>query len=82
MIYGEFEILPLRIDIQCRMISVWAKKNEDVEENECKFSPLIYELVYNLHNTNNFKSQWIDSLKNLICSLGFGGIWYSQSFLE
>ena len=80
MIYGELGILPLRIDIQCRMISFWARINEDVEENERKLSPLIYKLVYNLQNTNNFKSQWIDSLKNLICSLGFGGIWYSQSF--
>ena len=80
MIYGELGILPLRIDIQCRMISFWARINEDVEENERKLSPMIYKLVYNLQNTINFKSQWIDSLKNLICSLGFGGIWYSQSF--
>ena len=80
MIYGELGILPLRIDIQCRMISFWARINEDVEENERKLSPMIYKLVYNLQNTNNFKSQWIDSLGNLICSLGFGGIWYSQSF--
>ena len=81
MIYGELGILPLRIDIQCRIISFWAKINEDVEENERKLSPLIYKLVYNLQNTNNFKSKWIgDSLKNLICSLGFGGIWYSQRF--
>ena len=45
------------------MISFWARINEDVEENERKLSPLIYKLVYNLQNTNNFKSQWIDSLK-------------------
>ena len=80
MIYGELGILPLRIDIQSRMISFWAKVNEDVEVNERKLSPIIYKLIYNLQNTNNFKSQWIDCLQKLICSLGFGGIWYSQSF--
>ena len=66
MIYGEWGILPLRIDIQCRMISFWAKINEDVEVIERKLSPMIYKFVYNLQNTNNFKSQWIDSHKNLI----------------
>ena len=39
MIYGELGILPLRIDIQCRMISFWARINEHVEENERKLSP-------------------------------------------
>ena len=63
MIYGELGILPLRIDIQERMISFRAKINEDVEKNERKLSPLIYKLVYNLQNTNHFKSQRIDSLK-------------------
>ena len=43
MIYGELGILPLRIDIQCRMISFWARINEHVEENERKLSPLIYK---------------------------------------
>ena len=76
MIYGELGILPLRIDTQSRMISFWAKVNEYVEEKERKLSPIIY----NLQNTNKFKSQWIDCLQKLICSLGFGGIWYSQSF--
>ena len=78
MIYGELGILPLRHT--SRMISFWAKVNEDVEENERKLSPTIYKLIYNLQNTNDFKSQWIDCLQKLICSLGFGGIWYSQSF--
>ena len=70
MIYGELGILPLRIDIQSRMISFWAKLNEDVEENERKLSPTIYKLIFNLQNTNNFKSQWIDCLqKNLFAHL-------------
>ena len=43
MIYRELGTLPLRIDIQCRMISFWARINEDVEENERKLSPLIYK---------------------------------------
>ena len=42
MIYGELGILPLRSDIQFRMISFQAKINEDVEEYERKLLPLIY----------------------------------------
>ena len=45
MIYGELGILPLRIDIQSRMISFGAKVNEDVEENERKLSPIIYKSI-------------------------------------
>ena len=69
MIYGELGILPLRIDIRCRILSFWAKLNEDVEENERNLSPLIYKLVYNFQNINDFKSQWIDSLKILYAHL-------------
>ena len=65
MIYGKLGILPLRIDIQSRMISFWAKVYEDVEVNERKLSPIIYKLIYNLQNTNNLKSQWIDGLQKL-----------------
>ena len=71
MIYGELGILPLRIDMQSRMISFWAKVNEDVEENERKLSPILYKLIYNLQNTNNFKSHWIDCLQNLFAHLVF-----------
>ena len=71
MIYGELGILPLRIDIQSRMISFWAKVNEDGEENERKMTPILYKLIYNPQNTNNCKPQWINSLQKRICSLGF-----------
>ena len=46
-----------------------------------KLSPLIYRVIYALHTSRRFKSQWLDSLKTVICSLGFAGIWYSQTCL-
>ena len=47
MIYSELDILPLRLDIQSRIVSFLAKVNENVEENERKLSPIIYKLIYN-----------------------------------
>ena len=41
---------------------------------------LIFPRTAGLHTSHRLKSQWLDSLKTLICSLGFAGIWYSQSF--
>ena len=37
MIYGELGILPVRIDIQSRMISFWAKVNEVVKKMGAKW---------------------------------------------
>ena len=45
-----------------------------------KLSSIIYNVIYALHDTTGFKSQWLDNVKSLICSLGFAGVWYSQSF--
>lgn len=78
MIYGELGIMPLAVDIQTRIISFWAKL---IEGNEYqKLSSEIYNIIYELHNASILKSKWIENIKTLMCSLGFSGIWYSQSF--
>ena len=80
MIYGELGVMPLAVHIQTRMISFWAKLIQTEQDEIYKLSPFIYKIIYALHNDKVLKSQWVDSLKTLICSLGFGDIWYSQSF--
>ena len=82
MIYGELGVMPVAVDIQTRMISFWAKLIQTEQDEIYKLSPFIYKIIYALHNDKVLKSQWVDSLKTLICSLGFGGIWYSQSFIN
>ena len=82
MIYGELGVMPLAVDIQTRMISFWAKLIQTEQDEIYKLSPFIYKIIYALHNDKVLKSQWVDNLKTLICSHGFGGIWYSQSFIN
>lgn len=80
MIYAELGIMPVAVDIQSRMISFWSKLIENDQYDIHKLSSLIYKVIYASHNSCGIKSQWIENIKSLICSLGFAGIWYSQSF--
>ena len=33
-----------------------------------------------MHGNKHLKSAWIENIEHLLCSLGFSGIWYTQSF--
>lgn len=35
-----------------------------------------------MHENKHLTSAWMDNVKKLLCSLGFSGIWYSQSFIN
>lgn len=80
MIYGELGVLPLYIDIQTRIISFWTKLIENREMN--KLSSTVYTLLLQMHNSNAVMSPWIKHVKDLLCSLGFPVVWYSQSFIN
>ena len=78
MIYGELGVTPLHIDVQTRMILFWAKLVNSTIEN--KLSSIVYRVIYEMHAARRFVSPWLNYVKNLLCSLGFPVIWYSQSF--
>ena len=80
MIYGEIGVMPLAVDIQTRVVSFWSELIATDLSEHYKLSSIIYNVIYALHDTTGFKSQWLDNVKSLICSLGFAGVWYSQSF--
>ena len=80
MIYGELGVTPLYIDIQSRMISFWTKLVLYTEN--AKFSSTVYAAIYCLQEGNQIKSQWLDNVKNILCSNVFSGVWYSQSFIN
>ena len=80
MIYGELGIMPLSVEVQTRLISFWSKIIDN--SNNEKLSTEIYKIIHTLHSENKIKSLWIDNIKQVLCSLGFSGVWYSQSFLN
>ena len=76
MVYGELGETPLHIDIKCKMILYWARL---INSKENKLSKLIYSLIYKLYEKDSFHSSWITSVKNILDSAGFSGIWTNQS---
>ena len=78
MIYGELGVTPLYVDIQSRLISFWTKLVLNAEK--AKLSSTVYGAIYNLHEDKQIKSEWIENVKRILCSNGFSGVWYSQSF--
>ena len=79
MVYGELGVITLYIDIQTRIISFWTKL---VGNAESKLSSTVYKLLYERHESQQIVSPWIKFVKNLLCSLGFPVIRYSQSFIN
>ena len=61
MVYGELGVMPLAVDIKCRVITFWSKIIGTEESN--KLSHEIYKIIYVLHENNRLKSQWISNLK-------------------
>ncbi|MEW8546328.1 MAG: reverse transcriptase family protein [Candidatus Thiodiazotropha sp.] len=80
MVYGELGVTPLYIDIQTRIVSFWTKLILNTEK--IKLSSMVYTAIYSLQEANQINCQWIENVKNILCSNGFSGVWYSQSFIN
>ena len=80
MVYGESGVFPLYIDIQCRVISYWAKL---VTGDVLKLSGMIYRILYSLFkysNVRNSRFAWIKNVKEILNNCGMSGIWETHSF--
>lgn len=73
MIYGEFGVYPIEIDVKARMVSYWTKL---IEPGSLKFSSLLYRFIFNNPCTNI--SPWIAYVKTIIENCGYSGIWNAQ----
>ena len=81
MIYGETGTLPLSVNIKNRLISFWARIIQNtIEDATLKLSTKIYLIIYDLYLNNQIKSKWLDSIRHYLCTSGYSGIWYCQSF--
>jgi len=81
MIYGELGITPLLVDIKSRQISFWTKLIDNITgEQTTKLSSKLYQILLYYHDTQLYKSPWIDNIKTTLCHHGFSGIWYCQNF--
>ena len=72
MVYGEFGVYPLEVDIITRMISYWTRL---IEPDTMKFSNLFYNFVLQYFRE---KSAWLEYIKRIVENYGFSGIWAAQ----
>lgn len=78
IVYGETGVMPLKIDIRCRIISFWSKLVAPISNTLSSKLYAISLVHYQNHRNSNFK--WLDNVKNILISCGFSGIWDNQTF--
>ena len=81
MIYGELGIFPITLEIRHRMLTYWCKIIADCNVETLgtqKLSTYVYSLVFSMNRNNNINSLWLKNVKQLLCELGFSGVWDSQ----
>ena len=82
MIYGELGILPITLEIRHRVLTYWCKIITDCTLEPLgtqKLSTYVYSIIYSMHRNKKLNSQWLNSVENSLCSLGFSGVWESQN---
>ena len=78
IVYGETGVFPLYIDIQCRVISYWAKL---VTCDILKLFGTVYRIMFSLFkNERNVKFCWIKNVKEVLNNCGMSNIWETHSF--
>ena len=75
IIYGEFGIYPLEIDVFTRMISFWAKL---VTSEEIKLSSDMYWVLLS-HDKHLTKQNWVNKIRSILIECGLSGIWDLQN---
>ena len=75
MIYDELGVYPLEIDIKSRTVAYWTKliKNE-INSTACN----MYLIIHSLNEQRKLKTKWLDNVKNLILTNGYGNVWKSS----
>jgi hypothetical protein len=74
--YGELGRFPLEIAIKSRLLSFWSNLASCKTE---RLAALMYKIVYTLHCTNKFESQWLIGVKSILDQCGLSDIWLCQS---
>ena len=71
MVYGETGVMPLKIDVQCRIISYWSKLIYPTNKN---LSSKLYAIVLS-HFQHSISTQfrWLENVKHILISCGFSG---------
>ena len=77
-IYGILGRYPMQIIRHCRIISYWLKI---VSGRKPHYVNILYYAALSRIRVND-KYNWALNVKQLLCSIGFGDVWYSQGISD
>ena len=78
MVYGETGVMPLKIYVQCHIISYWSKLIYPTTNN---LSSKLYAVVLShFQHSINSQFRWVENVKNILISCGFSGFWDIHTF--
>ena len=78
MVYGETGVMPLKLDVQCRIISYWSKL---IYPTTNTFSSKLYAVALShFKNSRGSKFSWLENVKSVLISCGFSGFWDMHTF--
>ena len=72
MVYGEVGAYPLYVDIHTRIVSFWTKLGDNGINDT---AVTLYKIISILNDKQILKSKWLNNIKNMRFSNGFGHIW-------
>ena len=72
MVYGELGVYPLTLEIKTRIVSFCTKLQN---EGENDITESMYKILFSLNEKGKLKSNWVDYVKHILCSNGYGNIW-------
>ena len=75
MVYGELGRFPMQIYIKSRMIGFWAKILCGKKD---KLAFTLYRVLFQLDSSGEFHSQWLDTIRTTLRSLGLDEFWDNQ----
>ena len=73
-VLGECGRYPMFVDYHIRAIKYWYKL---ITAEENKYNSKCYKLLYRLDAAG--RKNWASDMRSLLCCLGFGIVWYSQT---
>ena len=79
MLYGETGKMPIRLQINKRIIAYWCKI---ILDKDNKLISILYKNLLYKYNNGTYKSLWLDNVKNILDKCGLSYVWQQQGFLS
>ena len=79
IVYGETGVMPLKLDVQSRIIAFWSKL---IQPETINLSTKLYSLAKSYYENRQTQLcfKWFDNIRDIFINCGCNGIWENQNF--